>query len=309
MALVFMGTPDFAAVALRALASSGQTVTLAVTQPDRPRGRGHKLVPSPVKAAAESLGIEVAQPERIRGNGEFMRKLTELKPDLIVVAAYGQLLPKELIDVPRRGCVNIHASLLPRYRGAAPVHRAVEAGDEVTGVTLMRISEGLDEGDMLDSRAVRIGECTTGELTEKLAEAGAEMLLADMDALLAGELAGVPQDGARATYAPMVSKEEGRIDFAADPAAVLRKIRAMDPFPGAYTYLGGEKLKVSAAHIAGEITGMPPGTVAGADENGITVAAGSGAVVLDRVQLPGKKVMNAADFLRGHTVPKGAVLG
>jgi methionyl-tRNA formyltransferase len=310
MSIIFMGTPDFAVPALEALAKSSLSVSLAVTQPDRPRGRGHKMVPTPVKAACERLGISVAQPESIRGNDDFFSLVSGLEPDLIVVAAYGRILPKELLDIPRMGCVNIHASLLPRYRGAAPIQRAIEAGDSVTGVTLMRMSEGLDEGDILDIREVPVGDSDTGELTSLLACAGAEMLISDLSALLAGEIIAVPQDEALATYAPMISKEEGRISFAGDAQRVLCHVRAMNPFPGAYALLHGEKLKVKKARMGEVITSfMKPGTVISAENSGIAVATGAeGSIIIEELQLPGGRAMSASDFLRGHDLMKGTVL-
>ncbi|MDR2610594.1 MAG: methionyl-tRNA formyltransferase [Clostridiales Family XIII bacterium] len=310
MKIVFMGTPDFAVPSLEALAASGHEIPLVVTQPDRPRGRGQKVQPPPVKARAVELGLRVAQPERIKRNEDFFRQLAEIKPDLIVVAAYGKILPGEIIALPAYGCVNIHASLLPKYRGAAPIHRAVEAGEEVTGVTLMLMSEGLDEGDILDARAVEIGESDTGRLHDLLARAGAELLAADLDDLLAGRIRPVPQDGALATYAPPVEKSEGQVDFSADADRIVRKIRAMNPFPGAYAFLNSAKFKIRAARraaVPGD--GVRPGTVVFADKSGIGVAAGDGGVVvLDRVQLSGGRELAAADFLRGYELPPGTVL-
>jgi methionyl-tRNA formyltransferase len=323
MNIVFMGTPDFAVAPLEVLAASGHKIPLVVTQPDRSRGRGQKLRPSPVKAKAVELGLDVAQPERVRGNADFLSLLADTKPDLIVVAAYGKILPREIIELPTRGCVNIHASLLPKYRGAAPIHRAIEAGEQVTGVTLMRMSEGLDEGDILDAREVEIGDSDTGELQGRLARAGAELLAADLDGLLAGRIDPVPQDSALATYAPKIAKDEGRVDFSADAESVLRKIRAMNPFPGAYAFLDGEKFKIRAAHcvkgsetVKADVAGLSymggsaqPGAVIMADASGIRVLAGDGGVVvLDRIQLPGGKALAAADFLRGNALPQGITL-
>jgi methionyl-tRNA formyltransferase len=306
--IVFMGTPDFAVPPLEALASSGHNIALVVTQPDRPRGRGQKPNPSPVKVAAEKLGIAVAQPEKLRGNDEFADMLKSLDIDLIVVAAYGKILTQEILDLPQCGCVNIHASLLPKYRGAAPIHRAIEAGEKITGVTLMRMSEGLDEGDMFDSREVEIGDADTGELHDRLARAGAIMLKEDLDKLLAGTLKAAPQDGSLATYAPPVRKDEGHINFDADAEIALRKIRAMNPFPGAYAFLNGEKFKILAAHKGASDIQSVPGEITGAGNYGIEVAVARGTVILDRVQLPGGKALDAADFLRGRPIPPGTLL-
>jgi methionyl-tRNA formyltransferase len=306
--IVFMGTPDFAVEPLEALAFSDYNIVLVVTQPDRPRGRGQKSTPSPVKIAAKKLGVPVAQPEKLRGNDEFIEKLKKLNLDLIVVAAYGKILTKEILELPKCGCINIHASLLPKYRGAAPIHRAIEAGEKVTGVTLMRMSEGLDEGDILDSRNVEIGDSDTGELHDRLARAGAVMLKEDLDKLFAGTLEATPQDSSLATYAPPVNKDEGHIDFGMDAEIVLRRIRAMNPIPGAYAYLDGKKIKILAAHKGASDIVSAPGRVTGTGDYGIEVTVASGTVILDRVQLPGGKAMSAADFLRGHKALLGTLL-
>ncbi|MDR2157110.1 MAG: methionyl-tRNA formyltransferase [Clostridiales Family XIII bacterium] len=299
--IVYMGTPDFATPALVALNRAGWTVALAVTQPDRRSGRGRHVAFTPVKRCASALGIPVAQPDRIKGNAEFVNRMIDIAPDLIVVAAYGKILPREILEIPSMGCVNIHASLLPKYRGAAPIHRAVEAGERVTGVTLMYMAEDLDAGDVIASAAVDITGMNTGRVHDLLASLGADLLMDTLPAIIAGTAIGKPQDHAAATYASMVRKEEGHIDFAESADAVERKIRAMNPFPGAYAFLGGTRIKIMAAHVG---TGgfSAPGTVLEASGAGIAVSAKDGVVVLDVLQAPGKKPLAASEYLKGACI-------
>jgi methionyl-tRNA formyltransferase len=271
-----------------------------------------------VKARAVELGLPVLQPESLREGEEWENALAEARPDLIVVCAYGKILPKDTLGAPRFGCVNIHASLLPKYRGAAPVHRAIEAGDSESGVTLMYMSEGMDEGDIMASRAVSIAGMNTGEATEVLAKAGAALLLDEAPLIIGGAARREPQNDAEATYAPPVRKEEGHIDFSLAPDRIERKVRAMTPSPGAYAFLGGDKVKVwevcafpDGADGAGEPAGggaLRPGEVARADAGVIKVAAGrGGAIGILRLQSPGGKPMNAAEWLRGRRIAPGAV--
>jgi methionyl-tRNA formyltransferase len=315
--IAYMGTPDFAVPALVALHASRHEIVFAVTQPDRPRGRGHKLTPSPVKQRAGKLGIKVLQPETLKGGAGFEDSLNEARPDLIVVCAYGKILPKGSLDFPRLGCVNIHASLLPEYRGAAPVHRAVEAGERETGVTLMYMSEGLDEGDMIARRSLLIEGMNTGEATDALAVIGAELLMDELPAIIGGTARREPQNGALATYAPPVEKAEGHVDFSVSPDAVLRKILAMTPFPGAYAYLGGEKIKlieavkctetpeVSEAQEAPDGAAVSGG-IAGTDGGVIKVRTGDGLIGITKLQAPGGKPMKVSDYLRGRRPGIGA---
>ncbi|MDR0817244.1 MAG: methionyl-tRNA formyltransferase [Clostridiales Family XIII bacterium] len=307
--IIYMGTPDFAVPALSLLFEAGYDITYVVTQPDRPRGRGHKLAPSPVKSKALELGLKVLQPERIRGDDDFVAALREASPDLIVVAAYGKILTKEVLDIPQLGCVNIHASLLPKYRGAAPVHRAIEAGEEETGVTLMYMSEGLDEGDMIASSSISVGAMNSGQVTDRLAQAGAELLISRMDLILSGRAHRTPQDDASSTYARPVSKDEGHIDFSDSARAVVRKVRAMTPQPGAFAYLGGEKVRIIEAECAGSNeetktdAGMDdaPGTIENGETDGVLVSTGKGLVVFKTIQMPGKKPVKVKDYLRGNS--------
>jgi methionyl-tRNA formyltransferase len=320
--ILYMGTPDFAVPALDALYGAGVPPICVVTQPDRPRGRGHRLIPSPVKARAEELGLPVIQPESLRQGSEWGNALAKARPDLIVVCAYGKILPKDTLDAPRFGCVNIHASLLPKYRGAAPIHRAIEAGDRESGVTLMYMSEGMDEGDSMASRSVPIAGMNTGEATGVLAGVGAELLLDELPRIIGGAARREPQDDAAATYAPPVRKEEGHIDFSLAPDRIERKVRAMTPSPGAYAFLAGDKVKVWEARASArgadeqakevdEQARRPaprPGEITRADGGVIEVlAARGGAVCILRLQSPGGKPMGAAEWLRGHSIAPGAV--
>jgi methionyl-tRNA formyltransferase len=309
--IVYMGTPAFAVPALTRLYEAGYDIVYVVTQPDRPRGRGHKLLPSPVKAKALELGLDVLEPVTIRGNDDFIGALREAAPDLIVVAAYGKILTKEVLDIPPLGCVNIHASLLPKYRGAAPVHRAIEAGEQETGITLMYMSEGLDEGDMIASSKLTIGGQNSGQITERLAAIGADLLIAGMDEIITGEAHRTPQDNGSSTYAHPVMKGEGHIDFSAPADAVVRKVRAMTPSPGAFAYLGADKVKIIEAEVADGYPGAgqvgeagaddAPGTVAGGKTDGVLVNTGEGMIVIKIIQMPGKKPVIVKDYLRGNS--------
>jgi methionyl-tRNA formyltransferase len=315
MRIIYFGTPDFAIPALMALHESRHRVVLAVTQPDRPRGRGKRVSPSPVKAKAMELGIPVAQPETVRGAREFFDSMTRMAPDLIVVAAYGKILPKEVLELPRLGCVNIHASLLPRYRGAAPIHRAILAGERETGVCLMVLSEGMDEGDVIARTAVEIGEMNTGQLHDCLAERGAALLMEQLPAIETGEARRSPQEHEAATYAPMVQKEEGHIDFAVSSRDVVNRIRAMTPFPGAWVHYGEQIWKLRAARIteaaglAGQGSLEAPGTILAVSEAGIVVKTADGAVVIEEIQPPGKRAMEVAAFLLGNQMREAERFG
>jgi methionyl-tRNA formyltransferase len=305
---MYMGTPDFAVPALDALCGSGHVIVCVVTQPDRPRGRGHRVSPSPVKARASELGLKVLQPESVRDSAEWDAALAEARPDLIVVCAYGRILPEDTLSFPRLGCVNIHASLLPKYRGAAPVHRAIEAGESESGVTLMHMSKRMDEGDMIASRSVPIRGMNSGEALEVLAKLGAGLLTDELPSLVSGTARREPQDDAMATYAPPVRREEGHVDFAAAPGAIIRKILAMTPSPGAYAFLGEEKIKILEARVLPEDRGgQRPGEVTDTDGGVIAVAAGGGGSVgIVRMQSSGGRPVNAADWLRGHSIEPGS---
>ena len=301
MRLAFMGSADFAVPALRALHAAGHSIAAVYCQRPKPAGRGYALRPCPVQVEAERLDLPVRTPARLRGDAAEQSAFTELGLDAAVVAAYGLILPQTMLDAPRRGCLNIHASLLPRWRGAAPIQAAVLAGDAETGVTIMRMDAGLDTGPMLLREAVPIASTTTAAmLHDVLAEMGARLVLR----ALAENPVAVPQPEAGATYAPKLTRDAGRIDWTHDAGAIERQVRAFDPWPGTFTTLRGTVLKVLAVAPA---TGSGPSGVT-LDER-LTVACGSGALRLMRVQLAGRPAMAADVFLRGHPVPGGTVLG
>ncbi|EKE75834.1 methionyl-tRNA formyltransferase [Oceanibaculum indicum] len=302
--LAFMGTPDFSVPALKALIAAGHEIAAVYSQPPRPAGRGHKLTPSPVHAYAESQGIDVRTPKSLR-NAEAQAAFAALNLDCAVVVAYGLILPKPILDAPRLGCVNIHASLLPRWRGAAPIQRAIQAGDAESGVTIMQMDEGLDTGPMLLSEAVPITAETTGQsLHDALSDMGGRMIVAALDGLDTGTLKPVAQPEAGVTYAAKLTREEALLDWTKPAAELERQIRAFDPWPGSFFLHQGERLKVLKAELAnGSGT---PGTVL---DEALTVACGAGALRLLRVQRPGKAAMEADALLRGYPLPKGTILG
>ncbi|HEY8908394.1 MAG TPA: methionyl-tRNA formyltransferase [Rhodoferax sp.] len=319
MKLVFAGTPEFAAVALSQLLAVGHEVVLILTQPDRPAGRGLKLQASPVKQLALQHGIAVAQPRSLRLDGKFpddalaaQSALQAAQADAMVVAAYGLILPQWVLDVPRHGCFNIHGSLLPRWRGAAPIHRAIEAGDTQTGITIMQMDAGLDTGDMLLTQALPILDTdTTGSLHDKLADLGAMLMVQVLQQLQQGCLKPVPQPTEGVTYAAKVDKAEAVIDWAQSATTISRRVRAFNPFPGASTVLGDEPLKVWAASVG---SGAPPaglvsGEIVAVDQTGIAVAAMNSVVILTELQRPGGRRLAAADFLRGCEIQPGTKLG
>jgi methionyl-tRNA formyltransferase len=299
--IIFMGTPDFAVPALRALHAAGHEVVCAYTQPPRPAGRGKKLMPSPVQIEAERLGVPVRSPVSLRG-AEAQAEFAALGADVAVVAAYGLILPQPVLDAPRHGCLNIHASLLPRWRGAAPIHRAVMAGDAETGVTIMQMEAGLDTGPMLHKVTVPVGRKTTGELFVELGDVGAAAMV---EAL--ADLAAFPpevQDDSAAIYAPKIDKAEGRIDWAEPAEVIERLVRGLAPFPGAWFELEGERVKLLLAEVV-DASGAP-GTVLDAD---FTIACGSQAIRPLKLQRAGKPVLEREEFLRGRAVAAGTVLG
>jgi methionyl-tRNA formyltransferase len=306
--VVFMGSPEFAVPSLRALAAHHE-VALVVSQPDKPAGRGGKLAAPAVKLAAEELGLPVVQPRSAR-TGELREALVGTGAELAVVVAYGKILPKAVLEALPRGCVNVHGSILPAYRGAAPVQWAVIRGEAETGVTIMQLDEGMDTGPALLERRVAIEpEETAGELLARLAPIGAAALLEALEGLAAGTLAPVPQDHARATHAPMLTKADGAIDFAQPAAAVAARIRGVDPWPGAYAQLRGETVKLFRARAEGEgVAPAAPGTVVAIDAAGAHVACGGGAVAIRELQAPGRKRLTAAQFAAGRGIAIGDVL-
>ncbi len=310
MRIVFMGTPDFALYSLRALCEAGEDVVGVVTQPDKPRGRGYVLTPPPVKVYAAERGIPVYQPATLK-NGAFDAELAALDPELIIVVAYGKILPRSVLEYPKHGCINVHGSLLPALRGAAPMQRAIMDGHPITGITTMYMAEGLDTGDMLLRAEVAIEENDNFEsVHDKLAACGAGVLLDTIAALKAGTLTATPQDDALATYAQKIEKEDCLIDFSADAKVVHDRIRGLSPIPLAFTHTpDGKLLKVPAAEIGDRSDAYlaAPGTVLSID-SGIEVACGCGSIRLLTVTPEGKKSMPAKDFINGRKLRVGDIL-
>ena len=319
MKVIFAGTPEFASAALQGLLQAGFSVPLVLTQPDRPAGRGMKLQASPVKQCALAHGIAVAQPRSLRLDGKYpgdaaaaRDALLAAQADVMVVAAYGLILPQWVLDLPPKGCLNIHASLLPRWRGAAPIHRAIEAGDAETGITIMQMDAGLDTGDMLLTERLPIALAdTTATLHDRLAAQGAQLIVQALQLAASGGLRPTPQPADGVTYAHKIEKAESNIDWSLDAPAIARRVRAFDPFPGASTGCAGETIKVWSCEID-STTGnksLDPGQILSANGQGVTVACGQGALRLTTLQRPGGKRLSAADFLRGFDLQPGMQLG
>ncbi|HYD74538.1 methionyl-tRNA formyltransferase [Ramlibacter sp.] len=319
MRLVFAGTPDFARVALERLHAAGFDIPLVLTQPDRPAGRGLKLQPSPVKQFAQQHGIAVAQPRSLRLDGKYpeeaaqaQQALQRAQPDAMVVAAYGLILPQWVLDLPRLGCLNIHASLLPRWRGAAPIHRAIEAGDAETGVTIMQMDAGLDTGDMLLAERTAIGpQDTTGTLHDRLATLGARLAVEALELAACGGLVHTPQPAEGVSYAAKIDKAEAQVDWSQPAIVIERRLRAFDPFPGAASALAGEPIKLWRAEVTGGAVpaGVAAGTVLAVGPTGIEVASGDGVLRLTELQRAGGKRLAAADFLHGTAITPGQRFG
>lgn len=303
-----MGTPDFAVPALSELVANGHDVAAVYTQPPRPRGRGHKLQPSPVGKLAEEYGFEVRTPTSMKTAGEA-EALAALEADVGIVVAYGQILPQAVLDAPRLGCLNLHGSLLPRWRGAAPIQRAIMAGDKVTGVQVMRMEAGLDTGPVLLSETVPIAEDETYQsLHDKLAPIGANLLPRALAALERGGLQEAPQAEEGVTYAKKITNEEAKIDWSAPAHDVDCRIRGLSPFPGAYAFIGEQRVKLLMSRT-GPVTGAAPGTVTHTDDQAVTIACGDGSSVeITRLQRAGKAAQGTGDFLRGLAIPQGTVL-
>lgn len=307
---VFFGTPHFAVPCLDALVEIADVVGV-VCQPDKPQGRGLEVAEPPVKKRAIELGLNVVQPTKLK-TGEFAAWLREQKADVALVVAYGRILPKDVLEAPRLGCVNVHASLLPKYRGAAPITWAVVRGEPETGVTLMMMDEGMDTGAMLEQFPTEIvADETAGDLSERLSALGALAVRKGLPKYVAGEYTPIPQDHARATVAPILKKEDGRIDFTKPARAVHDHVRGMSPWPGAFTTSRGKNLKVHATRVTDVPAGVSaaPGTVVLADKSRVVVACGERAIELARVQLEGKKAISSSDWFAGRGVAEGDVLG
>jgi methionyl-tRNA formyltransferase len=313
MKIIYAGTPEFAAVALNALYAAGHDIALVLTQPDRPAGRGMQLQASPVKQFALAHDIPVAQPVSLRLDGkhpqvaqEAHELLHSIDADVMVVAAYGLILPRSVLDIPKHGCINIHASLLPRWRGAAPIHRAIEAGDASSGVTIMQMEEGLDTGPMLAMQSVPItADDTTGTLHDKLAALGAEMIVASLTRLKAEDLPATPQPEIGVTYAAKITKDEAQLNFKESAIALARKIRAFNPFPGAFGLFNDVPLKLWQAEIVPNPDATLPGEILSADAEGVVIACGSNALRVTQLQKPGGKRLPAREFLQGFALTDG----
>lgn len=309
MRVVFMGTPDFAVKTLQAVMDAGHEVVLVVTQPDKPKGRGKALSQSPVKECALSHGLSVYQPKRVR-EAECVAYIGGFCPDMVVVAAFGQILPKGLLELPRFGCVNVHASLLPQYRGAAPIQWSVINGDRVSGITTMRMDEGLDTGDIIEQETVTLTEDETGgSLFSRLAEKGAQLLVHTMQLIEEGKAVYTPQDAAQATHVGMITKQMGCIDWKQPAEALERLIRGLDPWPSAYTSIGGKTLKIWRAVAECGGSRENAGKVVLVGKDACKIQTGDGVLRLMEVQLEGKKRMGIEAFLRGYDVREGMLLG
>jgi methionyl-tRNA formyltransferase len=304
--VVFFGTPEFAVPTLDALLGSRHEVVAVVTQPDRPRGRGQRTTAGPVKARALAAGRQILQPERLKDDA-FADAFAALGADLGVVAAYGKILPEWLIQSPRRGMINVHASLLPRYRGAAPVHRAIIAGERETGVTIMRVVKALDAGPMLANAVRPIGpDETSVQVEHDLARIGADLLVATVDRMASGPTEEVPQDDAAATYAPRLTREDGAIDWREPAIAIHNRIRGLHPWPHASAVLGGHRYILRQSSVGADTTDAPPGTVTVAASDRLEVATGAGTIRLLEIQPEGKRPLTAREFLAGHRIETGA---
>lgn len=303
--LVYMGTPDFAVPPLKALHRQGYDIPLVITQPDRPQGRGQKMKFTPVKQLAMDLGLSVSQPEKVNDEA-VVRMLQDIAPDFFVVVAFGQLLSKSLLDIPKKGPINIHGSLLPYYRGAAPIHWAIVNGEERTGVTTMFMDKGMDSGDMLDHVTTDILEDDTVEtLHDRLADIGADLIVHTLEGLLSGTLEPQPQDHAKATFAPMLNKNDGLIDWTRTAHELDCFIRGMTPWPGAFTFISGKRLKVFKAMVVETASTSVPGKVHESANGNLIVQTGKGALSIQEIQGASGKRMPVADFLRGFTLNKG----
>lgn len=308
MKAVFMGTPEFASVILKALCESDHEVELVVTQPDRARDRGKKIQITPVKETALSYGIPVIQPEKIKTDERTIEILEKTDPDIIVVAAYGQILPQRVLDIPRFGCVNVHASLLPELRGASPIQRAIAQGDKKSGVTIMKMAAGLDTGDIITQEETDISGLTGGQLHDILADMGAGLLVKTLSLIEEGRAVYRPQDENKATYAGLISKKDGKIDFTRPPEEVERMIRAYDPWPGSFCFMGDETIKIWKAHVIDRPARRPSGEILAVSEKGIEISCGGKVLAADEIQAPGKKRLRADEYIRGRSVKPGDIL-
>ncbi len=310
MKIVFMGTPEFAIPSLDMLLKEGYDVAAVVTQPDKPKGRGNKMSPPPVKEYAMEHGIEVLQPEKVKTE-EFVEKIKAINPDLLVTAAYGKILPKSVLDIPKHGCINVHGSLLPKYRGAAPIQWSIINGEKVTGITTMYTDVGMDTGDMLVKAEIEITEdMTAGELHDKLSVLGAEVLKETLKRLENGTLERIPQNDEEATYAPMMTKETGCIDWSKSSREIHNLVRGTNPWPGAYTFYNDKKMKIwMTSVISDEEHDSKAGTILKVSKDGIVVACGLGKLIIKEIQFENARKMSVEEYICGHKIDEGELLG
>lgn len=308
MKIVYMGTPEFAVPALKAIFDKGLQIPLVISQTDKPRGRGNKLQPTPVKETAINLGLRVHQPEKVN-DVETIELIKSVKPDFIIVAAYGQILKEELLSIPKYGCLNIHASLLPKYRGAAPINWAIINGDSISGVTIMKMEKGLDSGPMILKAETKIDDDETAEeLHDRLSVMGAELITQAIDDIINGRASFIPQNHGESSYAPMLYKNSGRIDWSKSSDKIRDLIRGLIPWPNAFTIYRDERVKILKADSIKQNHDIPPGTIVKADTEGIKVAAGDGFVIIKQLQFPNKNPMEVSAYLLGNKIENGYVL-
>ena len=310
MNVIFMGTPDFAVPTLQMLIDEGHTISAVVTQPDRPKGRGNKVIMPPVKELALAHNLSVLQPERVKGNEEFLVHIKALNPDVIVVVAYGQILPEAVLEIPKLGCINIHGSLLPKYRGAAPIQWSVLNGEAVTGVTIMYMDKGMDTGDMLYKKEIEIAtDETYVSLHDKMKVVGATALKEAWPLITSGGVEREKQNNEEATYAPMIQKVLGEIKWEKANDEIDALVRGLNPWPVAYTYYDGQMMKVWQVVKGIGQTEYAPGTILEVDKQGIHVQTGNGILIIEEIQAPNKKRMPVSEYIKGNTIEKGKLLG
>lgn len=309
MKIVFMGTPDFAVPSLEEVVKAGHDVGYVVTQPDKARNRGKKVQFTPVKETALKYNIPVLQPEKIRKSKDAMDAISKFNPDIIIVIAYGQIIHKELLELPKYGCVNVHGSLLPKLRGASPIQHSILIGEEKTGITLIQMGEGIDTGDMLAKAEISIDRKNSEQLHDELSVLGAKLLVETLPKIERGEIVPEKQDDSLATHASLIYKEDGRIDFRDSADSIERKIRAFDPWPGAFCKYGEETMKIWQAEVEAELSEETPGTILSVSNDAINVACGGSTLKIRQLQMPGKKRMDVKSYLLGNKIEKGTILG
>ncbi|MEG2529070.1 MAG: methionyl-tRNA formyltransferase [Anaerovoracaceae bacterium] len=300
MKIVFMGTPDFSVPVLEKIIEAGHQVGYVVTQPDKAKNRGKKIQHTPVKEKAIENNLIVLQPEKVRGNVEFLDKLKEYNPDIIVVVAYGQLLPIEVLELPKFGCVNVHGSLLPKLRGASPIQQAIIQGEEKTGITIMQMAQGLDTGDMLTKVETTVDHKNATELQKELSELGAKLLVETLALIEDGKITPEKQDDEKSTYAKLIFKQDGKIDFSKSPMEIERLVRGFDPWPGAFCMYNDVQMKLWSAKPLEKKTNQPDGKILEVSNQGIEVSCGGGVLLIEELQVPGKKRVTVEDYLRGN---------